>query len=135
MTVGGIPAVTAKIIHPAVWTSDLDQVREIYVDHLGLEEGWGFNEESGVENLFLADRGGTEYQFKYDPTSREAIEPSGIDHVGVLVDDVDVVFDDLIANTACQVRMPPATNEERKVRYAFIEDHDGYGIELVHRFE
>jgi lactoylglutathione lyase len=117
------------VIHTAVWVSDLDETRAFYVDALGLSHTRDFESE-GVTNFYVAGDGGAEIQFKHEP-GRGAVDPSGIDHVAVSVDDTDAVLDRLRAATDTEVVMGPTTIDAVDVYVAFVTDPDGYLVELV----
>ena len=118
------------VIHAAIRVSDLEQSREYYGDALGLEEHRSFTLD-GVENVFLGGEHG-EIQLRYE-ADREPPEPDreDFDHVAVSVDDTDAVFERVVEETGCEVLTPPTTIGDAGVRIAFIEDPDGYAVELV----
>lgn len=122
------------VIHSAIWVSDIEETLAFYVDALGLEKTREFEGGDGARNVFVAGSTGTEIQFKYDP-NRRSLEPSGFDHVAVAVDDTDAELDRLVEKTGCTVRRGPLTSDGANARVAFIEDPDGYGVELVEEFD
>ncbi len=122
------------VLHSAIWVSDLKKTLSFYVDALGLEKTKEFESGDGTTNVFVAGESDTEIQFKYDP-EREPAKPKGYDHVAIGVDDTDAEVERLVEETGCRVRRGPLTSEEANARVAFIEDPDGYGIELVEEFE
>lgn len=118
------------VIHTAVEVSDLDATREFYEDALGLAESWQFALD-GVVNHYVAGEDGTEIQFKHDPEREEPVEPSGIDHLAVSVDDAAGECERLVAETGCEVVLEPTVVEAANARAAFVTDPDGYVVELV----
>jgi lactoylglutathione lyase len=121
-----------RVIHTALWVADIDRTLEFYVDGLGLERTNEFVGGDGATNCYLAGDDGTELQFKYHADEPGApVEPAGIDHVAVEVDDTDAELERLVEETGCPVRRGPLTSEGANARVAFIEDPDGYGVELV----
>jgi len=118
-----------EVIHTAVWVSDLERTRAFYVDALGLSHTRDFESE-GVTNFYVAGEGDAEIQFKYEP-DRGTVDPGGIDHLAVSVDDVDAVLDRLLAGTDTEVVEGPTTLEDLDVYIAFVTDPDGYVVELV----
>lgn len=118
------------VIHTAIAVSDLDATLDFYVDGLGLARSNEF-EIDGVRNVYVAGEDGTEIQFKFDPASTEPVEPAGIDHLAVSVDDVDAEFDRLREATDCPVQVEPTDIPEANARVAFVEDPEGYVVELV----
>lgn len=118
-----------RLIHTALDVSDVDATLDFY-ETLGLEFAHEFTLD-GVRNVYVGGENGLELQFKYDPESDESVDPSGVDHVAVEVDDVDAEFDRIVAETDCPVVHEPMTIEEANARAAFVEDPDGYAVELV----
>lgn len=122
------------VIHSALWVSDIEETLAFYVDALGLEKTLEFEGGDGATNVYVAGDDGMEIQFKHDPEV-EPPSPSGFDHVAVAVEDTDAELERLVEETGCPVRRGPLTSEGANARVAFIEDPDGYGIELVEKFE
>jgi lactoylglutathione lyase len=124
------------VIHSAVWVADIDRTLAFYVDGLGLERSSEFVGGDGERNVFVAGGSGTEIQFRYDP-DREVSDESGtdgFDHFAVEVADVDAEVDRLVAETGCPVRREPFDADVAGARVAFVEDPDGYVIELLEPF-
>ena len=125
-----------EIQHVAIAISDLERTRSFYEDGLGLSYAWDFHTDDGIHNYYVTGSGlDTWVQFVYDPTSDEPIEPNGIVHLAMEVEDVDATLDDIVNKTGCPVRKGPLTIEAANARAAFIEDPDGYEIELFARRE
>ncbi|RJT05488.1 VOC family protein [Halococcus sp. IIIV-5B] len=122
------------VIHSAVWVSDIDETLAFYTDALDLEKTREFESGEGARNVFVAGEGDTEIQFKYLP-DRDAPEPAGYDHVAIAVEDTDATVERLVAETDCTLNRGPLDSEGANARVAFIEDPDGYGIELVEEFD
>ena len=118
------------VIHLAMWVSDLDQSANFYEDVLGLEYDSQF-ELDGVVNYYVGSEDGAELQFKYDPERTEPIDPSGIDHIALAVDDTDAEFERVMDAANPPVVEEPMDIEAVNRRVAFIEDPDGYVVELV----
>lgn len=123
------------VIHTAIWVSDLEATKAFYMDGLGFEHQldfeWPADGDDSVYNLYVGHDNGAEIQFRYDPERTEAIEPTGIDHIALGVDDVDAEFDRIVDETGCPVVSEPATVDPAGTRVAFLEDPDGYVVELV----
>ena len=122
------------VIHTALWVSDIEQTRAFYVDALGLTENWSFTADDGVENVYI---GGShaELQFKYDPDGGPTIDSGTVDHVAVGVDSTDETFERLLDRADPPVHEEPTTMDAIDRRVAFVEDPDGYVVELVERLE
>jgi lactoylglutathione lyase len=124
------------IIHSALWVSDVEETLEFYVDGLGLEQTWEFEGGDGARNVYVAGEGDTEIQFKHHPDREPpSPDPSDFDHVAVTVEDTDAEFERLVDETGCPVRRGPLTAESANARVAFVEDPDGYGVELVEQLD
>ena len=120
------------VIHAALWVEDIDRTLAFYRDALGLAETDEFVGGDGATNVYLAGGDGAELQFKhYADRPNAPVEPAGIDHVALRVDDTDGTVERLVAETGCPVRRGPLTSEGANARVAFVEDPDGYGVELV----
>lgn len=122
------------VIHTAVWVSDLEATKEFYIDALELEHTWDF-ELDGVTNYYVAGAGDTEIQFKYDPDRAAPVDPAGIDHLAVEVDDTDATLEHMVEETGCEILGGPLEVEAANAYVVFIEDPDGYGVELVEHLE
>lgn len=124
------------VLHSAIWVSDIDETLSFYVDALGLEKTREFESGEGARNVYVAGDSDTEIQFKYDP-DRELSDPAGggYDHVAVTVADTDAEVERLVEETGCTLRRGPLTSEGAGARVAFVEDPDGYGIELVEELD
>lgn len=125
-----------EVIHTALWVSDLEQTLSFYVDALGLEKTHEFVSGDGATNVYVAGEGETEIQFKHDPDREGTLpEPAGFDHVAIAVEDTDAEVERLVTETGCPLRRGPLTSEGANARVAFVEDPDGYGIELVEELD
>ncbi|MCO8243652.1 VOC family protein [Haladaptatus sp. AB643] len=124
------------VLHSAVWVSDMETTLAFYVDELGLEKTREFVSGDGARNVFVAGESDTEIQFKYDPDREEPLPaPTVYDHVAIGVDDTDAEVERLVEETDCRLRRGPLTSDGANARVAFIEDPNGYGIELVEEFD
>lgn len=119
------------VIHTALWVSDLDATKEFYIDALGLEHTWDFVGGDGATNYYVAGEGDTELQFKYDADRDDPVTPSGVDHVAVSVEDLDAKLEQMVDETGCAVPIGPMEVEAAGAYVVFIEDPDGYLVELV----
>lgn len=119
------------VIHTAIWVSDLEETKAYYIDALGLEHTWDFVGPDGVTNFYVAGEAAAEIQFKYDPDREAPVNPDGIDHIAVSVEDVDAKADALAAETAYGIEKGPMTVDAAGARVAFVEAPDDYVVELV----
>ena len=118
------------VIHTAIWVDDIDEMLEFYVDALGLEQTWAFTAD-GIENVYVGGENG-EIQFRHSD-DHDAVSPDreAMDHIAVTVDDVDDKVDQMVEDTGCEVVDGPMHQEAADTRIAFIEDPQGYVVELV----
>lgn len=124
-----------EIQHTAIAVEDLDRTKTFYEDGLGLEYAWDFHADDGVHNYYVTgEELDTWIQFVDDPSDQGAVEPGGIVHLALLVDDLDATFERVVEATDCTVLGEPQTIEAANARAAFIEDPDGYEIELFETF-
>ena len=118
------------VIHTALWVSDIDETIDFYVEGLGLDRNWSF-ESDGIENVYVGGSDG-EFQFKHDPDGDRPTGPGGgFAHVAVGVESTDDAFERLVERRDPPVEEEPMTMDDIGVRVAFVEDPDGYVVELV----
>ncbi|SFR33712.1 VOC family protein [Halogeometricum limi] len=116
-------------IHTALDVTDVDETLDFYAE-LGLSKTGEFT-LNGVRNVYVGDGDDAELQLKHDPERDEPVEPAGIDHVAVEVDDADEAFASLVAATDCPVVREPFDVDPVNAHVAFVEAPDGYVVELV----
>jgi lactoylglutathione lyase len=116
------------VIHTAIWVPDLEPALEFY-ETLGLTESHRFTRD-GIQNVYLGGEGG-EIQFRYDGDRTVSPDRSDLDHIALSVDDVDAEFERVVEATGCPVVDEPTTVEVAGARVAFVEDPNGYVVELV----
>lgn len=119
-----------RVLHAAVWITDWEPTRSFYVDGLGLALDRSATID-GVDNYVVVGDDGVGIQFKRDPTGSRTAGPAGLDHLAVGVEDVDAVFERLTGSYGAAVGQPPAFQPASGNRIAFVEDPDGYVVELV----
>lgn len=118
------------VLHTAIDVSDLDATTEFYEDALGLEYSWEFDAD-GIRNYYVAGDDGTEIQFRYNTEEDVEIDPSGIDHLAVSVENTEAEVERLLEETDTEVVKGPLYVEAADATVAFITDPDGYVVELV----
>lgn len=118
------------VLHTAVWVSDLQHTKEFYHEGLGLDHSRDFVTD-GVENYFVRGTSETEIQFKYDSESEGDVDPDGIDHLAVSVDDARSMFDRLTTEFGSAGIKEPTVLDTTGSTIAFVTDPDGYTIELI----
>lgn len=116
------------VIHTAIEVADLDATRVFYEDGLGLSYDREFTED-GIRNYYVSGEGEAGIQFRHDLAGTEPIEPAGIHHVALEVDDLEGTFERLVALTDCEVVEAPVQDDDNQK--AFVRDPDGYVLELL----
>ncbi len=116
--------------HTAIAVSDLEATIAFYQDVLGLDYQWQF-ENDGVTNYYVGTDAGASLQFTFDPDRTDPVEPTGIAHLALSVDDVDATFERVTAASSYGVHLEPTTFEAAERRAAFVYDPDGYVVEFV----
>ena len=117
------------IVHTAIDVSDLEETKAFYIDVLGLEHSWDFV-LNGVQNFYVTGEGPGEIQFRYDPDRDAPVEPAGIDHIAITVDDVDETVEYLAEETDYPVHMEPTDVPDANARVSFVGAPDGYKLEI-----
>lgn len=130
-----------ELIHTAFRVTDLDRSLAFYVDGLGFEEKWGF-EEDGVEHRYVGPETGSDVHVFEDPSNDDPVDAGGGDSIHadhsiclLVEEDLHGVFDDLVERTGCRVVLEPKTVDlgtHRNV-ISFVEDPDGHAVELIER--
>ena len=118
------------VSHTAIWVSDLEAATSFYEDVLGLEYQWEFTDD-GVLNYYVGTGDSAQIQLKHDPDDDGIVEPSGMAHLALGVDDVDRTFERVVDAADPPVVLEPTDFEGADRRAAFVEDPDGYVVELV----
>ncbi|QIO25208.1 VOC family protein [Haloarcula sp. JP-L23] len=126
-----------QVIHTAIWTSDLDRMTEFFEDDIGLEHSHDFVGNDGVTNYYVGGDEGATIQLKHDPDENKEIDPSGIAHVAISVDDSKSLAERLSNRDDCRiVDGPKEVNDGiSDKRIAFVEGPDGYVYELEQTLE
>lgn len=125
------------ILHTAIWAEDVDAMKAFYIEGLGLEYSREFVGDDGVTNYFVTGESDTELQFKYreDDAERDAVDPSGFDHTAIAVEDIEATIETLVEEYGGVLTDGPITMDDAGVKVAFVDDPDGYGIELIETLE
>lgn len=119
-----------KVLHTAVWVSDIDRTTAFYTETLDLAHTRSVV-QNGVLNYFVGGDDDVELQFKYDETGDQPVEPGGIDHLALEIDDVDDAVAALERDHDIDIVTEPTTLQEHDVRFAMVTDPDGYVVELI----
>jgi lactoylglutathione lyase len=115
--------------HTSLPVSDVEETVAFYEDLVGYEVVRSF-ESDGVENVFVGE---PDSDAEDDAAVQlvavgEPVDTGDFEHVALTTDDVDAAVADLDDD---MVDDGPTTMEDLGLRVAFLEDPDGWGIELV----
>ncbi|APX97752.1 VOC family protein [Natronorubrum daqingense] len=119
------------VLHTAVWIDDVDSVMEFYCEGLDLERTRDFVGDDGVTNYYVQGEAEAEIQFKHDADRNLDLEPSGIDHIAIGVDDVESTLERLVEGYDSEVVDGPRRIERSNLLIAFVTDPSGYVVELI----
>jgi len=120
-----------KFDHFTVTVTDMEQSVKFYRDTLGLEVLGKLVKENGIFVYLKLGEGMLElFEFdkKGEPYKQKDLEDIGIQHLGMTVDDVDEVTEELKAKDVNFLVEPQSVDG---VRLAFFEDPDGINIEIM----
>ncbi len=121
--------------HTAVAVSDLDATKAFYEDGLGLTRDQEFYAGETHHYYVTGDELDTAIQFVHEEGQETSVSPSGIVHLAVRVEDVAATVEALVEATDCPVIKGPLTIEAASARAAFVEDPDGYEVEIFSPLE
>ncbi len=122
----------AHIGNVALDVSDLQRSEQFYQDVLGLQVVARI-ETDRVRAIIVGTPGiGSQIELAVRTDGPDPIKPSGIWKVFVFADDAQVLFDAAVAAGATPVA-PPKLLEAFGIVLAFVEDPDGYLIEIGQR--
>lgn len=122
------------VIHTAVWVDNIERTIEFYTEGLELDVNWEVVND-GVQYVYIGGEHG-EIQCKYDPDADyETGAAGGFDHIAIGVENTDEAFETLCEREDPPVHTPPITLSTMNRRIAFVEDPDGYVVELVQQLD
>lgn len=123
-----------RIAHTMIRVTDLERSLDFYTRVLGMtQEGQHDFPEGRFTLAFLGfgDRDGASLlELTYNWDTHEYEPGNGFGHVAIEVDDVHAAVEAIRARGGSIKREPKAMNAGTTV-IAFVEDPDGYAIELV----
>ncbi len=123
-----------ELIHTCYRVNDLERSVDFYTKGLGLEELARKPIRDEAINVFLGAPGdGPRLELTYNFGRSESYEiGTGYGHIAFSVDDLDATLADL-ASRGIQPERPPYQVREGGSRLCFVQDPDGYRIELIER--
>ena len=125
----------AKIIHSMIRVLDLHRSIGFYADVLGLQESHRL-EFPDFALVYLRDaQSGCEIELTWNKGQAEPYtHGSGYGHVGVLVDDAAAAHGALVTKGYAPAAVKEfKRGDELLARFFFIQDPDGYKIEMLER--
>ena len=127
-----------RILHTMLRVGDLDQSIDFYVNRLGMNllrkkdypngkftlafVGYGSEKENAVIEL----------TYNWDKKSEDYVLGDKYGHIAIGVKDIYLICQRL-ENNGCKVITKPKTMKNSSTVLAFVEDPDGYKIELIER--
>ena len=127
-----------RILHTMLRVGDLDKSIDFYVNRLGMSllrrkdyphgkftlafVGYGSEKENSVIEL----------TYNWDKKSDDYVLGDKYGHIATGVKNIDLICQRL-ENNGCKVTTKPKTMKNSTTVLAFIEDPDGYKIELIER--
>ena len=127
-----------RILHTMLRVGDLDQSIDFYVNRLGMNllrkkdypngkftlafVGYGSEKENAVIEL----------TYNWDKKSEDYVLGDKYGHIAIGVKDIYLICQRL-ENNGCKVITKPKTMKNSSTVLAFVEDPDGFKIELIER--
>ena len=111
--------------HAAIRVSNLDESLAFYTDVFGYEPVERFEQSDLVSDTFVGIGDDAAIQLI---EADGPVEPTDGGHLGISVEDVDAAVAGLDSEL---VHRGPETLDDLGVRIAFVEDPDGYVLELL----
>lgn len=127
-----------EVIHTALVVSSMDEALNFYLDTLGLDHHWEF-EDDGERNVYIGGPDGATLQLSASPEKEPPDEDVstldiGSEHVALLVDDLETILKRATASgNPVVVKPQEADLDWGRSRIAFVADPDGHAVELVQR--
>lgn len=112
------------LLHVAINISNVTESLGFYRDVLGMHIVREETDE--VQQIWLGRGEDTEVELRVDVDAD--VGPAGMDHVAIMVDDVDGICDALSND---RIEMAPEDFPTYGTRAAFVRDPDGYTCELI----
>jgi len=126
-----------RFLHTMIRVLDMDKSLDFYTGHLGMKEMRRIDYPEGKFTLAFVGYGdesdSTVIELTHNWDQHEAYDPgSGFGHLAIAVPDIYGVVEKMRADGVSVPREPGPMKHGTTV-IAFIEDPDGYKIELIER--
>ena len=127
------PSSLSELIHTCYRILDIDRSVEFY-GKLGFEELRRLPIRDEAVNVFMGlPNDGARLELTWNRDRGEPYEiGTGYGHIAVTVDDLDGTLEQL-ASVGIEPERPPYSVREGGSRLCFVQDPDGYRIELIER--
>lgn len=117
------------LIHVCLNVADASESVDWYEEQFDFEETWAFETSDGdTVNRYVSGPGGVELQISDTKGEEPTEHGDGFDHLAIGVENVDEALEQIDHHGIVQ---PPKDQPAAGARTAFVEDPDGYVIELV----
>jgi lactoylglutathione lyase len=128
-----VPAFLAELIHTCYRILEIDRSVSFY-EKLGFEELRRLPIGDEAVNVFMGLPGdGARLELTWNKDRDEPYEiGTGYGHIALTVDDLDATLDNL-KDDGIEPEREPYTVREGGNRLCFVQDPDGYRIELIER--
>jgi lactoylglutathione lyase len=128
-----VPALVAELIHTCYRILDVDRSVSFY-EKLGFEEMGRLPIRDEAINVFMGFPGdGARLELTWNKDQREPYDVgTGYGHIALTVDDLDSTLQQL-ATVGIEPERAPYTVSDGGSRLCFVQDPDGYRIELIER--
>jgi lactoylglutathione lyase len=122
---------SARFVHTCIRVRDIDASVAFY-RQLGFEHRGRLNFESAY-NVYLGLSGGSDVlELTVNVGRKEPYDlGDGYNHMGLVVDDLDALLEQLASDGVQPERPPYAPGGREEYRICFVSDPDGYRIELI----
>lgn len=126
-----------KINHIAIWTSDLEQLREFYINYFKAKSSKKYlNEKTKFESYFLSFDEGSRLEIMYMPTIEESLSASksyiGLAHFSLSVGSKEevVLLTEILKQDGFEIVSEPRTTGDGYFE-SIINDPDGNKVEIT----
>ena len=127
-----------RILHTMLRVGDLDKSIDFYVNRLGMNLLRKKNYPHGKFTLAFVGYGSEkentviELTYNWDKKSEDYELGDKYGHIAIGVKDIHLICQGL-ENNGCKITTKPKTMKNSNTVLAFVEDPDGYKIELIER--
>lgn len=131
----GLIHMSDELAHVCLNVPDAAEAAEWYCENFDFEVAWtwtGETERGQLINYYVAGETGAMIQFRERDQQTAFDRGDAWDHIGIVVDDVDETVERIDHGG---IVMAPQDNPNSEARIAFVEDPNGYVVELFDPFD